>query len=47
VQAASADMSWKAIDRNTKDYDELKKAGVKLLQDARRDPAHQLEPGTR
>jgi TRAP-type mannitol/chloroaromatic compound transport system substrate-binding protein len=28
VQAASADMSWKAIDRNTKDYAELKKAGV-------------------
>ena len=28
VQAASADMSWKAIDRNSKDYGELKKAGV-------------------
>jgi len=28
VQAASADMSWKAIDRNSKDYVELKKAGV-------------------
>jgi len=28
VQAASADMSWKAIDRNSKDYIELKKAGV-------------------
>ncbi|HKX44044.1 MAG TPA: TRAP transporter substrate-binding protein [Burkholderiaceae bacterium] len=28
VQAASADMSWKAIDRNSKDYLELKKAGV-------------------
>ena len=24
VQAASADMSWKAIDRNSKDYIELK-----------------------
>jgi TRAP-type mannitol/chloroaromatic compound transport system substrate-binding protein len=28
VQAASADMSWKAIDRNSKDYLELKKSGV-------------------
>lgn len=28
VQASSADMSWKAIDRNSKDYIELKKAGV-------------------
>jgi TRAP-type mannitol/chloroaromatic compound transport system substrate-binding protein len=28
VQAASADMSWKAIDRNSSDYNELKKAGV-------------------
>jgi TRAP-type mannitol/chloroaromatic compound transport system substrate-binding protein len=28
VQAASADMSWKAIDRNSKDYIELKKSGV-------------------
>jgi len=28
VQAASADMSWKAIERNSKDYIELKKAGV-------------------
>ena len=28
VQAASADMSWKAADRNSKDYIELKKAGV-------------------
>lgn len=32
VQAASADMSWKAIDRNTKDYNELKKAGVKFYK---------------
>jgi len=32
VQAASADMSWKAIDRNTKDYEELKKAGVKFYK---------------
>ena len=28
VEASSADMSWKAIDRNSKDYVELKKAGV-------------------
>jgi TRAP-type mannitol/chloroaromatic compound transport system substrate-binding protein len=28
VQASSADMSWKAIDRNSKDYIELKKSGV-------------------
>lgn len=32
VQAASADMSWKAIDRNTKDYNEMKKAGVKFYK---------------
>jgi TRAP-type mannitol/chloroaromatic compound transport system substrate-binding protein len=32
VQAASADMSWKAIDRNSKDYDELKKAGIKFFK---------------
>ncbi|MBE7420498.1 MAG: TRAP transporter substrate-binding protein [Ideonella sp.] len=32
VQAASADMSWKAIDRNTKDYAELKKAGVNFYK---------------
>lgn len=32
VQAASSDMSWKAIDRNTKDYEELKKAGVKFYK---------------
>ncbi|MFZ9552559.1 MAG: TRAP transporter substrate-binding protein [Hylemonella sp.] len=30
VQAASADMSWKAADRNSKDYIELKKAGIKF-----------------
>ncbi|HQR19905.1 MAG TPA: TRAP transporter substrate-binding protein [Burkholderiaceae bacterium] len=28
TEASSADMSWKAIDRNSKDYIELKKAGV-------------------
>jgi len=32
VQAASADMSWKAIDRNSKDYVELKKAGVSFYK---------------
>lgn len=32
VQAASADMSWKAVDRNSKDYGELKKKGVKFYK---------------
>lgn len=32
VEAASADMSWKAIDRNSKDYQELKKAGVSFYK---------------
>jgi TRAP-type mannitol/chloroaromatic compound transport system substrate-binding protein len=32
VQAASADMSWKAIERNSVDYGELKKAGVKFYK---------------
>jgi TRAP-type mannitol/chloroaromatic compound transport system substrate-binding protein len=32
VQAASADMSWKAVDRNSQDYIELKKAGVKFYK---------------
>jgi TRAP-type mannitol/chloroaromatic compound transport system substrate-binding protein len=32
VQAASADMSWKAIERNSKDYIELKKQGVKFYK---------------
>ena len=32
VEAASADMSWKAIDRNSKDYGELKKAGVNFYK---------------
>ena len=32
VQAASADMSWKAIDRNSQDYIELKKVGVKFYK---------------
>ena len=32
VQAASADMSWKAIERNSTDYNELKKQGVKFYK---------------
>ena len=32
VQAASADMSWKAIERNSKDYEELKKMGIKFYK---------------
>ena len=32
VQAASADMSWKVIQRNSQDYIELKKAGVKFYK---------------
>jgi TRAP-type mannitol/chloroaromatic compound transport system substrate-binding protein len=32
VQASSADMSWKAIQRNSTDYIELKKAGVKFYK---------------
>jgi TRAP-type mannitol/chloroaromatic compound transport system substrate-binding protein len=32
VQASSADMSWKAVDRNSKDYMELKKAGVSFFK---------------
>jgi len=32
VQAASADMSWKAIDRNSSDYIELKKAKVNFYK---------------
>jgi TRAP-type mannitol/chloroaromatic compound transport system substrate-binding protein len=32
VEAASADMSWKAIDRNSKDYIELKKANVQFYK---------------
>jgi TRAP-type mannitol/chloroaromatic compound transport system substrate-binding protein len=32
VQAASADMSWKAIQRNSQDYGELKKQGVKFYK---------------
>ncbi|MBC7597863.1 MAG: TRAP transporter substrate-binding protein [Polaromonas sp.] len=32
VQAASADMSWKAVDRYSKDYEELKKQGIKFYK---------------
>jgi TRAP-type mannitol/chloroaromatic compound transport system substrate-binding protein len=32
VQASSADMSWKAIQRNSTDYQELKKAGIKFYK---------------
>ncbi len=32
VQAASADMSWKAIERNSSDYIEMKKAGVRFYK---------------
>ena len=32
VEASSSDMSWKAIDRNSKDYIELKKAGINFFK---------------
>ena len=32
VQAASADMSWKAIERNSSDYQALKQQGVKFYK---------------
>jgi TRAP-type mannitol/chloroaromatic compound transport system substrate-binding protein len=32
VQASSAEMSWKAIDRNSKDYDAMKKQGIKFYK---------------
>jgi TRAP-type mannitol/chloroaromatic compound transport system substrate-binding protein len=32
VEAASADMSWKAVDRYSKDYQELQKKGVKFYK---------------
>ncbi|MFN0185671.1 MAG: TRAP transporter substrate-binding protein [Aquabacterium sp.] len=32
VEAASADMSWKAVHRNSQDYIELKKAGVQFYK---------------
>ena len=32
VQACSSEMSWKAIDRNSKDYEEMKKQGIKFYK---------------
>jgi TRAP-type mannitol/chloroaromatic compound transport system substrate-binding protein len=32
VQAASADMSWKHADRNAKDYEDMKKQGIKFYK---------------
>jgi len=32
VQASSAEMAWKAIDRNSKDYDDMKKQGIKFYK---------------
>jgi TRAP-type mannitol/chloroaromatic compound transport system substrate-binding protein len=32
AEASSADMSWKAIDRNSQDYEALKKGGVKFYK---------------
>ena len=32
VQASSAEMSWKAVDRNSKDYEEMKKQGIKFYK---------------
>jgi TRAP-type mannitol/chloroaromatic compound transport system substrate-binding protein len=32
VQASSADMSWKSVDRNSKDYEEMKKQGIKFYK---------------
>ena len=32
VQAASADMSWKAVQRNSQDYADMKKAGIKFYK---------------
>jgi TRAP-type mannitol/chloroaromatic compound transport system substrate-binding protein len=32
VQASSAEMSWKAIDRNSKDYADMKKQGIKFFK---------------
>ena len=39
VQAASADMSWKAIDRNSQGLHRAEEGRRQVLQDARRDPA--------
>jgi len=32
VQASSAEMSWKMIDRNSKDYIDMKKQGIKFYR---------------
>ena len=32
VEAASADMSWKAVDRYSKDYAEMQKGGIKFYK---------------
>jgi TRAP-type mannitol/chloroaromatic compound transport system substrate-binding protein len=32
VSASSAEMSWKAIERNTKDYEDMKKQGIKFYK---------------
>jgi TRAP-type mannitol/chloroaromatic compound transport system substrate-binding protein len=32
VNASSAEMSWKAIERNSKDYEDLKKMGIKFYK---------------
>jgi TRAP-type mannitol/chloroaromatic compound transport system substrate-binding protein len=32
VEAASADMSWKAVDRYSKDYDEMQKQGIRFYK---------------
>ena len=54
VQASSADMSWKAIDRNSKDYAEMKKSGVAfyktpnaILQQPARSPGTRWWPRSR
>jgi TRAP-type mannitol/chloroaromatic compound transport system substrate-binding protein len=45
VEAASQDMQWKAIDRNSQDYIELQsKDKVKFLQDARLHPRQAARP---
>jgi TRAP-type mannitol/chloroaromatic compound transport system substrate-binding protein len=48
TQAVIADMSWKAIDRNSKDYIELQEERHQVLQDARRRAARAAgDRGTR
>ena len=43
AQASSADMSWKAIDRYSKDYEAMKTQGIKFF----RTPKEILEPSSR